>query len=63
MYNIETNCFIKSAESLRRKAIGLVKWQSVAVFKMHCLKRQCFFTVEQRQFKNKNGERQVKGAI
>ena len=33
----------KSAESLRRKAIGPVKWQPVATFEMHCLNGQYFF--------------------
>ena len=33
----------KSAESLRRKAIGPVKWQPVATLRMHCLRRQCSF--------------------
>ena len=27
----------KTDESLRRKAIGSVKWQPVATLKMHCL--------------------------
>ena len=45
MYNKKILSISKSVESLRRKAIGPVKWQPVATYKMHCLERQCFFSV------------------
>ena len=44
----------KSAESLRRKAIGPVRWQPVATLRMHCLKRQCSFRFWNQKIKKRS---------